>query len=112
MKANPSGGVSHAKGIVLGKVGVEAKQPNFAIRKCVRVRLIKNCKNKKSVFVSNGCLDFIQERDEVLIIGFGCKDHAISDIPGVHFKVIKVTNISLWPYTKTRRKDQDHKLRW
>uniref|UniRef100_A0A670JME7 Small ribosomal subunit protein uS12 n=1 Tax=Podarcis muralis TaxID=64176 RepID=A0A670JME7_PODMU len=36
-KANPFGGTSHAKGIVLGKVGVEAKEPNSAIRKCVRV---------------------------------------------------------------------------
>merc|ERR1712029_868268 len=33
-KANPFGGASHAKGIVLEKVGVEAKQPNSAIRKC------------------------------------------------------------------------------
>merc|ERR1719436_865900 len=32
-KANPFGGASHAKGIVLEKVGVEAKQPNSAIRK-------------------------------------------------------------------------------
>lgn len=37
-------GSSHAKGIVLEKVGVEAKQPNSAIRKCVRVQLIKNGK--------------------------------------------------------------------
>uniref|UniRef100_A0A8C6MNY2 Small ribosomal subunit protein uS12 n=1 Tax=Mus spicilegus TaxID=10103 RepID=A0A8C6MNY2_MUSSI len=42
LKANPFGGASHAKGIVLEKVGVEAKQPNSAIRKCVRVQLIKN----------------------------------------------------------------------
>lgn len=41
-KANPFAGASHAKGIVLEKVGVEAKQPNSAIRKCVRVQLIKN----------------------------------------------------------------------
>merc|ERR1711862_1036717 len=34
-KANPFFGASHAKGIVLEKVGVEAKQPNSAIRKCV-----------------------------------------------------------------------------
>merc|ERR1712080_115787 len=40
-KSNPFAGASHAKGIVLEKVGVEAKQPNSAIRKCVRVQLIK-----------------------------------------------------------------------
>src|ERR1700750_3086977 len=42
--SSPFGGSSHAKGIVLEKVGVEAKQPNSAIRKCVRVQLIKNGK--------------------------------------------------------------------
>ena len=44
LKANPFGGASHTKGIVLEKVGVEAQQPNSAIRKCVRVQLIKNGK--------------------------------------------------------------------
>merc|ERR1712187_393224 len=44
LKANPFGGSSHAKGIVVEKIGVEAKQPNSAIRKCVRVQLIKNSK--------------------------------------------------------------------
>ena len=34
----------HFKGIVLEKIGVEAKQPNSAIRKCVKVQLIKNGK--------------------------------------------------------------------
>ena len=43
-KASPFGGSSHAKGIVLEKVGVEAKQPTSAIRKCVRVQRIKNGK--------------------------------------------------------------------
>merc|ERR1712171_26303 len=44
LKCNPFGGSSHAKGIVLEKVGIEAKQPNSAIRKSVRVQLIKNGK--------------------------------------------------------------------
>merc|ERR1719278_2426196 len=48
-KANPFGGASHAKGIVREKVGVEAKQPNSAIRKCVRVQLIKNGKKLDEV---------------------------------------------------------------
>ena len=34
MKANPMGGATMAKGIVLEKIGIEAKQPNSAIRKC------------------------------------------------------------------------------
>merc|ERR1712014_48912 len=62
-KSSPFGGSSHAKGIVLEKVGVEAKQPNSAIRKCVRVQLIKNGK-KVSAFVPNdGCLNFVDEND-------------------------------------------------
>lgn len=43
-KSSPFGGSSHAKGIVIEKVGVEAKQPNSAIRKCVKVQLVKNGK--------------------------------------------------------------------
>jgi len=43
-KSSPLKGASHGKGIVLEKIGVEAKQPNSAVRKCVRVQLIKNGK--------------------------------------------------------------------
>ena len=43
-KADPLGGAPQARGIVLEKVGIAAKQPNSAIRKCVRVQLIKNGK--------------------------------------------------------------------
>jgi small subunit ribosomal protein S12 len=35
-------GAPMGRGIVLQKVGIESKQPNSAIRKCVRVQLIKN----------------------------------------------------------------------
>ncbi|XP_046561179.1 40S ribosomal protein S23-like [Haliotis rubra] len=59
-KANPFQGSSHAKGIVLEKVGVEAKQPNSAIRKCVRVQLIKNGKKITAFVPNDGCLNFIE----------------------------------------------------
>ena len=36
-----------------------------------------------------------EENDEVLIAGFGCKGHAVGDIPGICFKVVKVANVSL-----------------
>ena len=65
-KSSPFGGSSHAKGIVLEKVGVEAKQPNSAIRKCVRVQLIKNGK-KVTAF---GMLQTCFPRG----IDFGCMD--------------------------------------
>jgi small subunit ribosomal protein S23e len=70
-KTSPTGGSSHAKGIVLEKVGVEAKQPNSAIRKCVRVQLIKNGKKVTAFVPNDGCLNFLDENDEVLISGFG-----------------------------------------
>ncbi len=40
-KAGLLEGAPQAKGIVIDKKGVEARQPNSAIRKCVRVKLIK-----------------------------------------------------------------------
>merc|ERR1711974_384203 len=95
LKANPFGGSSHAKVIVLEKVGVEAKQPNSAIRKCVRVQLIKNGKKITAFVPNDGCLNYVEENDEVLVAGFGRKGHAVGDIPGVRFKVVKVANVSL-----------------
>ena len=43
-KSDPLSGAPQARGIVLEKVGIESKQPNSAIRKCVRIQLIKNGK--------------------------------------------------------------------
>uniref|UniRef100_E1BEQ3 Small ribosomal subunit protein uS12 n=1 Tax=Bos taurus TaxID=9913 RepID=E1BEQ3_BOVIN len=103
LKANPFGGTSHAKGIVLEKVGVEAKQPNSAIRKCVRVQLIKNGKKITAFVPNDGCLNFIEENDEVLVAGFGRKGHAVGDIPGVRFKVVKVANVSLLALYKGKK---------
>ncbi|KAM6504839.1 ribosomal protein S23 [Fusarium solani] len=80
-KSSPFGGSSHAKGIVLEKVGVEAKQPNSAIRKCVRVQLIKNGKKVTAFVPNDGCLNFVDENDEVLLAGFGRKGKAKGDIP-------------------------------
>merc|ERR1712071_32443 len=94
-KTSPTGGSSHAKGIVLEEVGVEAKQPNSAIRKCVRVQLIKNGKKVTAFVPNDGCLNFVEENDEVLVAGFGRKGHAVGDIPGVRFKIVKVANVSL-----------------
>merc|ERR1711931_22530 len=81
LKANPFGGASHVKGIVLEKIGVEAKRPNSAIRKCVRVQLIKNGKKITAFVPKDGCLNYIEENDEVLISGFGRSGHAVGDIP-------------------------------
>ena len=44
---------------------------------------------------------FIQ--DEVLIAGFGRKGHAVGDIPGVRFKVVKVSGVSLLALFKEKK---------
>ena len=95
MKADPLGGATMAKGIVLEKIGIEAKQPNSAIRKCVRVQLIKNGKKIAAFVPKDGSLNYVDENDEVLIAGFGRAGHAVGDIPGVRFKVVKVSGVSL-----------------
>ena len=77
------------------QVGVEAKQPNSAIRKCVRVQLIKNGKKIGAFVPTDGCLNFCDENDEVLVAGFGRSGHSVGDIPGVRFKVLKVSGVSL-----------------
>ncbi|MGQ0797134.1 MAG: 30S ribosomal protein S12, partial [Methanobacteriota archaeon] len=41
-RSDPLEGAAQGKGIVLEKVAIEAKQPNSALRKCVKVQLIKN----------------------------------------------------------------------
>ncbi|CEJ93878.1 Putative Ribosomal protein S28 [[Torrubiella] hemipterigena] len=102
-KSSPFTGSSHAKGIVLEKVGVEAKQPNSAIRKCVRVQLIKNGKKVTAFVPNDGCLNFIDENDEVLLAGFGRKGRAKGDIPGVRFKIVKVSGVSLLSLWKEKK---------
>jgi len=67
VKSDPLMGAPMARGIVLEKVGVESKQPNSAIRKCVRT----------------------QEG-----IG-GSRGRSMGDIPGVRWKVILVNGVSL-----------------
>merc|ERR1712053_33388 len=104
LRANPFGGSSHAKGIVVEKLGVEAKQPNSAIRKCVRVQLIKNSKRITAFVPNDGSLNYIEENDEVLVSGFGRSGHAVGDIPGVRFKVVKVAGVSLLALFKGKKR--------
>jgi len=99
----PFAGSSHAKGIVLEKIGIEAKQPNSAIRKCARVQLIKNGKKIAAFVPNDGVLNFIDENDEVLVAGFGRRGHAVGDIPGVRFKLVKVAGVSLLALFKEKK---------
>ncbi len=95
-KSNPFAGAPQARGIVLEKVGIEAKQPNSAVRKCVRVQLIKNGKTITAFLPRDGAMNFIDEHDEVHLEGMGATmGGAMGDIPGVRYKVFKVNDTSL-----------------
>lgn len=103
-KSNPLEGAPMARGIVLEKVGIEAKQPNSAIRKCVRVQLIKSGRQVTAFAPGDGAINFIDEHDEVLIDGIGGrKSGSMGDIPGVRFKVIAVNNVALKELVKGRK---------
>ncbi len=96
VKADPLGGAPRGRGIVLEKVGVEAKQPNSAIRKCVRIQLIKNGRQVTAFCPGDGAIGFIDEHDEVVVERIGGRmGGAKGDIPGVRFQVIAVNNVSL-----------------
>ena len=95
-KADPLEGTAQARGIVIEKVGIEAKQPNSAIRKCVKVQLIKNGRQITAFAPGDNAIGFIDEHDEVMVEGIGGRmGRSYGDIPGVRFKVIKVNDVSL-----------------
>ena len=96
IKADPMQGAPMARGIVLEKVGIESKQPNSAIRKCVRTQLIKNGKLVTAFLPGDGALNVVDEHDEVIIEGIGgSRGRSMGDIPGVRYKVASVNGVSL-----------------
>ncbi|WFO75941.1 30S ribosomal protein S12 [Desulfurococcaceae archaeon MEX13E-LK6-19] len=95
-KVDPLEGAPMARGIVLEKVAVEARQPNSAVRKCVRVQLAKNGKVVTAFVPWDGGINYIDEHDEVIIEGIGGpRGRSMGDIPGVRYKVIMVNGVSL-----------------
>uniref|UniRef100_A0A8C2KPX8 Small ribosomal subunit protein uS12 n=1 Tax=Cyprinus carpio TaxID=7962 RepID=A0A8C2KPX8_CYPCA len=91
LKANPFGGASHAK--VTDSVWLVD-----SVLHIIRVFEFK--------FEFSDCVWFLsglQENDEVLVAGFGRKGHAVGDIPGVRFKVVKVANVSLLALYKGKK---------
>ncbi|MDD1742768.1 MAG: 30S ribosomal protein S12 [Methanotrichaceae archaeon] len=104
IRADPLGGAPLGRGIVLEKVGIEAKQPNSAIRKAVRIQLIKNGRQVTAFTPGDGAIGFIDEHDEVVIDRIGGRmGRSMGDIPGVRFKVIAVNNVSLDEMVKGRK---------
>tara|TARA_Y100000310_G_scaffold264328_1_gene274952 strand:- start:601 stop:1038 length:438 start_codon:yes stop_codon:yes gene_type:complete len=95
-KSDPLKGASQAKGIVIEKVQLEAKQPNSAMRKCVKVQLLKNGRQVTAFVPGNAAIKLVDEHDEVLIECIGGRmGRSKGDIPGVRWEVIKVNDQSL-----------------
>jgi small subunit ribosomal protein S23e len=65
--------------------------------------LIKNTKKITAFVPNDGCLNFIEQNDEVLIAGFGRQGRAVGDIPGVKFKVVKVAGVALLSLYKEKK---------
>lgn len=104
VKADPLEGAPMARGIVLEKLGIEARQPNSGIRKAVRVQLIKNGRQISAFTPGDGAINFIDEHDEVVVEKIGGRmGRSMGDIPGVRYKVIKVNNVSLEELVKGKK---------
>ncbi|MDD5254213.1 MAG: 30S ribosomal protein S12 [Candidatus Nanoarchaeia archaeon] len=95
-KSDPLKAAPQAKAIVLEKRQVTAKQPNSALRKCVRVQLVKNGKQLTAFVPGYNAIKIINEHDEVIIepIG-GTKGRSKGDLPAIRWQVIKVNDQSL-----------------
>ena len=87
---------SQGSAIVLAKVEIEAKQPNSALRKCVKCQLVKTGKKVTAFVPGDSAIKFIYEHDSVVIecIG-GTKGRSKGDLSGIRFQVIKVNDQSL-----------------
>lgn len=103
-KHDPMGGAPQARGIVLQKVALEAKQPNSGLRKCVRIQLIKNGKQITAFAPRDGAINFIDEHDEVIVEKLrSSKRGTLGDLPAVRWKVIKVSGIPLEEIRKGKK---------
>lgn len=102
-KVDPLEGASMGRGIVLEKIQLEAKQPNSAMRKCIRVQLIKNGRQITAFCPGDGASKLVDEHDEVVVECIGGKmGRAMGDIPGVRWKLVKVNDQSLDALLKGR----------
>jgi len=103
-KYDPLEGAPMARGIVIEKVGIESRQPNSALRKCVRVQLVKNGKVVTAFVPWDGGITFIDEHDEVIIEGIGgTRGRSMGDLPGVRYRVVAVNGVSLKELLKGKK---------
>jgi small subunit ribosomal protein S12 len=97
-------GAPMGNGIVLEKRVIEQKQPHSGLIKCVRVQLRKNGRVVTSHVPRDKAINFIDEHDEVTIVGLGGSQKGqMGSISGVRFKVIAVNGISLSELRKGKK---------
>ena len=91
------------QGIVVEKVGIEAKQPNSGIRKVVKIYPSRT--EQVNRFRSRWWRYQLHHHDEVMVEGIGGRmGRSYGDIPGVRYKVIQVNGVSLDEMVRGRRR--------
>jgi len=103
-RVDPLEGAPQANAIVLEKRQLEAKQPNSAMRKCVRVQLVKNGKQLTAFVPGYNAIKFIDEHDQVTVEGMGGHmGKSKGDIPNLKWQVVKVNNQPLIELVRGRK---------
>lgn len=106
-KYDPMGTVPMAKGIVLQKISAEQKQPHSGIIKGVKIQLIKNHKVVGAYVPGDGAINFIDEHDEVTMVGMGGSQRGqMGCIPGWKYKVVAVNGTNLIRIIKGKAEKQ------
>ncbi|EPS31797.1 hypothetical protein PDE_06755 [Penicillium oxalicum 114-2] len=80
-----------------------ASVSRFSSSRTARRSLLSSTTVDFRLLPNDGCLNFIDENDEVLLAGFGRKGKAKGDIPGVRFKVVKVSGVGLAALWKEKK---------
>ena len=79
------------------------RKESYSFRSCTVFVFYVQTTLSYSSLQRDGCLNFIDENDEVLISGFGRRGKAKGDIPGVRFKVVKVSGVGLLALWKEKK---------
>lgn len=81
----------------------QERQESDCFRYVCKLNASSTCTYLRFLVPNDGCLNFVDENDEVLLAGFGRKGKAKGDIPGVRFKVVKVSGVGLSALWKEKK---------
>ena len=86
-------GSPQRRGVCVRVFTTTPKKPNSAMRKCVRVQLVKNGKQVSAFLPGDGASKLVDEHDEVVIECIGGKiDRAKGNLPGIRWQVLKIND--------------------